>query len=85
MVIHAGIDGYSRMPVYCSCSSNNKATTVLSLFVEATRRYGLPNRIRTDKGGENVDVAMYMLQNRGCGRSSAIAGRSVHNQRIERF
>ena len=32
-----------------------------------------------------MDVAMYMLQNQGCGRSSAIAGCSVHNQRIERF
>ena len=28
---------------------------------------------------------MVMLENRGCGRSSVIAGRSVHNQRIERW
>ena len=85
IVIHAGIDDYSRMPVYCSCSDNNWATTVLSLLIHAVQRFGLPSRIRTDKGGENVDVVMYMLQHRGCGRASAIVGRSVHNQRIERF
>ena len=28
---------------------------------------------------------MFMLENRGCGRSSVIAERSVHNQRIERW
>ena len=85
LVIHAGIDGYSRLPVYCYCSTNNRADTVLSLFQDAVNRYGMPSRVRCDRGGENVGVAMFMLENRGCGRSFVIAGRSVHNHRIERW
>ena len=36
-------------------------------------------------GGENVDVVRFMIERRGAGRNSALVGRSVHNQRIERL
>ena len=86
-VIHAGIDGFSRLPVYCHCSTNNQAQTVLQLFLEAVNTYGLPSRVRCDRGVENYDVGYYMLGHplRGTGHGSIIPGKSVHNQRIERF
>ena len=85
MVTHAGIDGFSRMIAFMKCSTNNKATTVYSLFLNAVSLYGLPSRVRTDYGGENRLVAQHMLENRGTHRSSVMTGNSVHNQRIERL
>ena len=84
-VTHCGIDGYSRLIVFMKCSTNNKSSTVLSCFTEAVRRYGIPSRVRTDQGRENILVARYQLQHRGHGRGSIITGSSVHNQRIERI
>ena len=81
MVIHGGIDGFSRMPVFLKVSNNNKAQTVLDAFVDATDKYGLPLRVRSEKGGEKVRVAEFMLRRRGADTKPFIAGRSVHNQR----
>ena len=85
IVIHGGIDGFSRRIVYLRASCNNRAETVFRLFLDAVTECGWPSRVRSDKGGENVDVARAMLAVRGTGRNSHITGSSVHNQRIERL
>ncbi|XP_049334153.1 uncharacterized protein LOC125801446 [Astyanax mexicanus] len=85
IVIHGAIDGFSRLVVYLQASANNRADTVYKHFWQATQKYGIPSRVRSDKGGENRDVASFMISTSGMNRSSHIAGRSVHNQRIERL
>lgn len=78
------MDGYSRLFTFLKASDNNRSDTVLACFVEAVSTYGLPSRVRCDYGGENNDVCDTMELLRGSTRGSAIRGRSVHNQRIER-
>ena len=85
VVVHGGIDGYSRTVVYLAASTNNQSSTVFRLFTEATNTFGIPSRVRSDKGGENVLVCQFMLTARGTNRGCHIAGSSVHNQRIERL
>lgn len=83
-VVHGGIDGYSRLIVFLSCATNNRALTVLEQFNTAVEHYGWPLHVRTDHGGENSQVWHAMTQHHNTERS-VIAGSSVHNERIERM
>ncbi|XP_057217742.1 uncharacterized protein LOC130571067 [Triplophysa rosa] len=85
IVIHGGIDGYSRLIVFLRASDNNRSSTVLDCFLNAVAMHGVPSRVRTDHGGENNAVCVMMNIFRGLKRGSAIRGRSTHNQRIERL
>ena len=64
--------GYSRLITFLQVSINNRASTVLN----AVDEFGLPSRIRTDKGGENVLIVRYMVGHpeRGPDRGSTITG-----------
>ena len=57
----------------------------MKLFERAVSDLGIPSRIRTDKGGENVMIWEYMENERGPNRESYLAASSVHNQRIKRL
>ena len=38
-VVHGGVDGFSRLPVYLRCGTDNKASTVLQCFLSAINEY----------------------------------------------
>ena len=84
IIIHGGIDGYSRTLVFLNCSDNNHSATNLSFFKKAVRKYGMPEKVRTDLGGENVDIWRYMVEEHES-ESAVITGSSTHNERIERM
>lgn len=75
IVIHGFTDGYSRLITGLRAHNNNRAQTVLNLFLDAARIYGIPLRVRGDHGVENLYVAAYMDEFRGEGRGSYIWGR----------
>lgn len=72
LVVHGGIDGFSRVIPYLKAATNNSSQTALSAFLQGVNSYGLPSRVRTDQGGENALIAEYMVQKRGPGRGSII-------------
>ncbi|VDI67231.1 Hypothetical predicted protein [Mytilus galloprovincialis] len=85
MFIHAGIDGFSRRVTFKNLAPDNEAATASEPFVRGCQEFGVPSRVRTDHGKENLDIARFMLTHSGANRGSIITGRSVHNQRIERL
>ena len=82
LIIFGAIDGCRRLPVSLECISNNKAPTVLAYFLKGVYTYGLPSKVRPDKGRENVLVADHMIKERGPERGSMMTGPSTHNQRF---
>lgn len=85
IVIHGGVDGHLHMVGFMVAADNNRASTVLGAFEGAVAIYGLPSRVRSDRGKENWEVKRVMEETRGLGRGSFIVGTSTHNQRIERM
>ena len=42
------------MVLYLRCHDNNSAETALTEFTQAIREYGVPSRVRSDKGGKKL-------------------------------
>ena len=66
-------------------NTNNKASTVLEMFLDAILVYGIPSRVHGDCGGENQDIAIFMILLRGSDCGSFLWGSSTHNSHIERL
>ena len=58
---------------------------MFEMFISVTAHYGIPSHIRSDRGGENIDVVRYMIEVCRLDQRSHIARLSVHNQRIEKL
>ena len=67
------IDTCAGCRVTCA-STSNSASTVLSLFFNSVSEFGCPSRVRGDRGGENIDVAVWMIMHRGPRRGSFLWG-----------
>ena len=52
-------------------------------FRTAVDQYGVPSRIRSDLGVENVEIVRFMITTRGPNCGSIITGSSTHNQRVK--
>lgn len=63
----------------------NRTGTVLEAFLGAVSSFGLPDSVRSDHGGENIDVWRYMLYANNDNPSCVITGSSTHNERVERL
>jgi hypothetical protein len=55
-------------------STNNRAHTVLGLFLDTVEMSGFPSRVRGDRGSENIEVSVCMILYRGLNRGSFIWG-----------
>ena len=73
--------------MFLQCNTNNKALTVLQLFLESLDNHGgyWPSRLRVDYGVENVLVCDAITQKHGEDRGSYIARPSTRSQRLERL
>ena len=66
-VLHGAIDGYFRLITLLECSTNIKVETAIRLFEQDIEIYGVPSRIRTDKGGKNNLIRRKIIESRGEG------------------
>ena len=89
-VIHGTVDGHdhvvskatiqyqsvtsSLQVVGLQASMSNTAGTVLSLFLDSVAEYSCPSRVCGDRGGENIDVAVWMVMHQGPKRGSFLWG-----------
>lgn len=74
IVVHGITDGHTRAVVGLKAATNNTAATFFLLFIAACLKYGVPSRMRGDRGGENLIIAAWLCLHRGVGRGSFLWG-----------
>lgn len=84
LVVHTGVDGFSWCVVYIKCANNNLADTVLESFSEGLAEFCIPDRVRSDHGGENINVWRHMLSIHN-DPACVLTWSSTHNERVERL
>ena len=67
--------------MYLCCSNNNRADTVSAAFRSGVETYGLPTKVRSDHGGENIEVWCMMMEEHGTD-GCIIVGSSAHTTLI---
>lgn len=85
LVVHGGVDGFSRCVVYLKCANNNSASIAMDAFSEGLVSYGTPTKVRSDHGGENISIWKHMLSVYNNDPTCVVTGKSTHNERIERM
>ena len=65
--------------------TDNRASTATQKKIDAVKSFGIPSRVRADKGSEFNHVETFMNSLNGLDRGSMIQGKSTHNRRIERM
>lgn len=79
------LTGFSRTTCYIKRSTNNRAVTALNGFNEGVAVFGVPDKVRTDHGGDNIEILRYMISSHGNDTDCVVTGSSVHNERVERL
>lgn len=57
IVLHIFVDGKTRVVPNIRASNSNRPYVVLMIFMDATRIWGVPIRLRSDHGVENLYAA----------------------------
>ena len=52
--------------------------------MDAVANYGIPQKVRSDLGGENMEIWRYVIEQHRSDRA-VVVGSSTHNERIERL
>ena len=84
IVVHRGIDRFSRLIMYLKAATNNRADTVLNAFLGAAEKYGLQSEWTEVEKTLKLLISYYSIQNVAHnGTVQSLVAASTHNQRIE--
>ena len=64
----------SMQMVTLRASTNNHASTVLDLFLDAATKHGYPSCVCGDCSGENIELAVWMIMHCGPSHGSFLWG-----------